>query len=230
MNTISVTFVIIALLYITSISATSKINPVEPKTWGLMRRHHLMDSDVRRMILARQNQVCPNSQYTCSAGYFCVDNTICLNGTVGQYSPIALITAGAVAQLIQDTVNVGCIIDIVDSVEDLISAFEDWQNGQYQNASNYLGSGISDVENGLYTCSGAGNWWDDVMNVIKTVVSVYAPEVVAAYEIIVEGVNIYEDFAGMMTDCSDQTQDYIDCGVNLGNLIDNIWNAVQKKK
>eukprot|EP01119_Soliformovum_irregulare_P009433 TRINITY_DN22744_c0_g1_i1.p1 TRINITY_DN22744_c0_g1~~TRINITY_DN22744_c0_g1_i1.p1 ORF type:complete len:226 (-),score=33.34 TRINITY_DN22744_c0_g1_i1:52-729(-) len=190
-------------------------------SWDLMRTQ-----SVKAGLNPRQNQTCANGNYVCSVGSFCVDNTFCLQGTIDQYSPMALVSAGAIAQLVQDNINVNCLLDFVGTVDDLIDSFTYWQSNDTSESMVSLKNVLKDVLQGIQDCDKSESWWDQVVGYFKTVIASFFPEVYGAYEILVQGVNIYDDFAGMMNDCSDGAQDYIDCGVNLGNLVNTVYHSL----
>ena len=171
-------------------------------------------------------RICPNQQSECQAGYFCVENVLCLKGTPSQYSPLGLITAGAIAQLINDEINVACITDIRDTIVDLVDAFESYERSDFAATKSDLFSGIKDIYQALQVCQNKPtSWLGEVKKIVLGAIKTYAPEVYAGYIVLKDGVNVFEDFEGMMEHCSDSERDYIACGENFGNLIFKVYKA-----
>jgi hypothetical protein len=199
-------------------------------TWNRLSEPH---GKVNKTLLAQSqtvSSVCPNTRSSCPSGYFCVLNVLCLQGDPSSYSPLALISAAAAAKFAEDMYSTDCIVEIEQSITDLVTAFEDWEAQDYSDAGLNLKQGLVDVYNAYTACTGQNEgFWDRVVGYFKDVIEAFAPEVVAAYEIVVHGVNVYEDFKAMMYDCSDGVQDYIDCGGALGDMVYQIYVSLEKK-
>jgi hypothetical protein len=48
------------------------------------------------------------------------------------------------------------MIDISSSIQDLVQAFEDWEQNQYQSSMTALRSGLNDILYSLNDCSNSG--------------------------------------------------------------------------
>jgi hypothetical protein len=120
-----------------------------------------------------------------------------------------------------DSEGTSCIQDIESSISDFINAFEEWENQSYDSSVSYLKNGLINTVDILSgACSYAQqSWWSDIMSACKAAISYFDPEIIAAYKIIVNGVNIYDDFSDMMNSCSDEVADYVTCGADLGNIV-----------
>eukprot|EP01089_Gocevia_fonbrunei_P015460 TRINITY_DN4528_c0_g1_i1.p1 TRINITY_DN4528_c0_g1~~TRINITY_DN4528_c0_g1_i1.p1 ORF type:complete len:126 (+),score=26.11 TRINITY_DN4528_c0_g1_i1:314-691(+) len=123
--------------------------------------------------------------------------------------------------------SVACLENVEGACTALVNSFEYWESQDYSDAAKYLGVGMSDVYSSFSSCT-EGSLWGYVKKAVKTAIAVFVPEVVAAYTIMVNGVNVYEDFSKMMDSCREQ--DYIDCGSALGDMIYVISSSVVLKK
>jgi len=156
---------------------------------------------------------------------------LCLEGSPSSYSPLSLIATGAAVKFAEDMYSTSCISSVEDSVDDLVYAFEDWEAENYDRSFSDLTQGLISVARAYLACTGQDEgFWDKVKDYFEDVIKVFVPEVVDAYEIIVNGVNVYHDFAGMMHSCNDDVADYITCGADLGDMVHTLWETVNVKR
>jgi len=189
----------------------------------------MKEPTVESSIALRDSSICPDQEYSCPYGYFCVLNVLCLEGSMSQYSPLSLIVAGAVTKFIEEQVSTECLQNIESSVMDFVNALNDFDAQYYERVKTDLENGIQDVISALLYCNGGTSIWDEIIHTLKEVATVFFPEVVAAYELVINGVDIIDDFEGMLNYCSDDVQDYIDCGADLGDIIYRVSESVKKR-
>ena len=144
-----------------------------------------------------------------------------------QYAPSALLSAGCVAELVEDLYSVSCIQDIESSIGDFIQAFESWEAQQYQASFDALKDGlVNTVEVLSNACQyQSQTLWGTVVGYFKKAIGYFFPEELAAYQLVVNGVNLYDNFACMMDKCSDGVEDYVGCGVCLGDIVYRVSQA-----
>eukprot|EP01114_Cavostelium_apophysatum_P013468 TRINITY_DN326_c0_g1_i1.p1 TRINITY_DN326_c0_g1~~TRINITY_DN326_c0_g1_i1.p1 ORF type:complete len:220 (+),score=40.96 TRINITY_DN326_c0_g1_i1:48-707(+) len=213
-------------IFVLCVLATSAL--AEKRSWNLMREPKAV---IPRGLAARQG--CANEMFYCQPGYFCVDNALCLEGKIDEYSPLALLTAGVVAELASNNANVDCLGDITTTLEELINAFVQWENSEYTAAMTSLTESLQVIVSSMSDCDQSDSMWQTIFGYFKEVMEFFFPEVryiEGIYEIMVEGVNIYDDFSNMMNYCSDDVADYINCGVSLGDMILQVYEAVDSRK
>lgn len=173
------------------------------------------------------DSACPNGMDACDDGYFCVNNVLCLEGDPSQYTPFALFVAGAVTQLATDLQEVQCLLQIDHGASDIDAALN--ESGDYPGSNQALSAAVSDMSSVIQQCEEMDqSWWQDIESIVEDVIDVLCPQcafVIDATEYVIAGMDVFENVDGMLNSCSEDVQDYIDCGADFGNILDAVYEA-----
>lgn len=224
-------------------AATGRNFTVDPhKTLGELMAARSGNKHARSVasMFASYGQYCPDGTSYCQAGSFCINSVVCLAGSPADYTPPELLTVGAVSKLVSDEMGVefSCLRDIGATFEDLFQALTIWDNaGSSADAKSaampHLKSAVNDLSAAFKDCAAVAkeSFWDRIWGWIKDAIAVFFPEVKAiemAYEILVNGVDLFEDFDDMLTVCNIDSPevDFIACGSDMGDITARVYDTV----
>jgi hypothetical protein len=188
-------------------------------------------------LVAALSQNCPDGTNYCPDAELCIDNKFCVGEDIENY-PSAMFAAGFGSFFVpQDgTDQADCIENVQDDLQDLFTAMQQFENGDYDDAAGNVFSGFQAAFSVVQTCNGNGpSFWDDVLTVFEYVAAYFCAPCGAIFDgvsFVVNGVDIMDDWVSMVKQCgysaSPTDDDWVACGQMFADSIQRIYDVSQQ--